>query len=187
MKKVLFCFVLMMAFAIVFSEISPAFAKNSDEENDFTEKFVRIHIRAKSNGSFDQAVKLKVRDNVVNYLSDRLVGVKNKKQALEILEESLTEIKRICDITLYCCGADYTAQVRLGKENFPERDYGGLVLPCDEYDALIITLHSGEGENWWCIAYPPLCFVGGMENPNAPEEITYDSLIVRFVRDLLSK
>jgi len=195
MKKVLSVFVTMIMITVILSSVSPVFAEERSGGNIYvkegnevcTEKYVRIHIRAKSNGEYDQQVKLRVRDSVINYLSQKLDGIETKQKALEILNENLTEIKRICDLTLYRYGADYTAQVMLGKESFPEKQYGELTLPADEYDALIITLHTGEGDNWWCIAYPPLCFIGGKENPDAPEEITYDSLIVRFFKEIMGK
>lgn len=128
-------------------------------EPDVTQEVVRIHIRANSNSQIDQAVKLKVRDSVTEYLTERLEGVNSKAQALETLDASKAEITKIANEVLAKNGFDYKANLYIGKETFPERDYGEYTFPAGEYDSLILNLGTGEGDNWWCVAFPPLCFV----------------------------
>ncbi len=128
-------------------------------EPDLTQEVVRIHIRANSNSQIDQAVKLKVRDSVTEYLTERLEGVNSKAQALETLDASKAEITKIANEVLAQNGFNYGSSVYIGKETFPERDYGEYTFPAGEYDSLILNLGTGEGDNWWCVAFPPLCFV----------------------------
>lgn len=134
-------------------------ALSACDEPDLTQEVVRIHIRANSNSDIDQAVKLKVRDSVTEYLTERLEGVNSKAQALETLDASKAEITKIANEVLAQNGFDYKANIYIGKETFPERDYGEYTFPAGEYDSLILNLGTGEGDNWWCVAFPPLCFV----------------------------
>ncbi|MBO7390523.1 MAG: stage II sporulation protein R, partial [Clostridia bacterium] len=78
------------------------------------------------------------------------------------------------------CGYDYGCRVRLGRESFPTRTYGDLTLKEGVYDAVIVELGSGEGKNWWCVAYPPLCFIAAEET--GKEEVEYRSWIADLFR-----
>ncbi len=151
------------------------------------EDYIRIHIKAKSDGAFDQEVKLRVRDAVVKYLGKKLGFVTNKRQAIEIISKNAGEIKATVDEELKKCGADYLSGVFLSRESFPEKTYGQKVFPAGVYDALTIKLDQGNGANWWCVAYPPLCFIGGRDNPDAPDEIRYESLILKWIERLRNK
>lgn len=129
--------------------------KPSDEET-----YLRIHIRANSNDAVDQSVKYKVKESIVDFMSPALEGVKTKAEAMEILQNNIVAMKSVADATLAQNGYGYRSRVSLRKEEFPARTYGELTLDCGVYDALIIELGSGEGDNWWCVVFPPLCFVG---------------------------
>ncbi len=120
---------------------------------------IRIHIRADSNEEKAQAVKLKVRDRVSEYLEKELDGVTDYSKAYELLEAKLEKLKEISDETLKENGFSYTSRVRLNNEFFPTRSYNDLVVESGYYDALIIELGSGKGDNWWCVIYPPLCYL----------------------------
>lgn len=134
-------------------------ALSACDEPDLTQEVVRIHIRANSNSDIDQAVKLKVRDSVTEYLTEKLEGIETKAQALETLNHIKGDIVDIANAVLAQNGFDYKANIYIGKETFPERDYGEYTFPEGEYDSLILNLGTGEGDNWWCVAFPPLCFV----------------------------
>lgn len=119
---------------------------------------IRIHIRADSNSAADQGVKLKVRDAVTAYLEAEL-DVDDYASAYAGIEKRLDAVKALADGVLEREGFPYRARVRLNNELFPARSYGGLVVESGYYDALIIELGSGQGDNWWCVIYPPLCFL----------------------------
>ena len=129
-------------------------------ENAVHEEYLRIHIRADSNDTVAQAVKYQVKDAVVDYLTPFIAECQNKKQAEDMLNDNLSKIEKVADQVLERAGFDYKSTAKLKEEQFPTRVYGGLELESGIYDALIIELGSGRGDNWWCVVYPPLCFVG---------------------------
>ncbi len=140
--------------------------------------YLRIHIRADSNDGCDQAVKYRVRDEVVDYLTPVVASCESKAQAMQAVAERLPEIERVADGVLQKEGFGYTAKASLTVESFPTRVYGEYVLESGEYTALILRLGRGEGENWWCVVYPPLCFTG--ENINVVYKSKIKELIDRF-------
>lgn len=123
--------------------------------------FLRIHIRADDNSQSAQSVKYIVKDAVVEYLSPFLEDATTKAQAETIVEGQLENLSLLCSRVLKQNGYDYAAVARLNKESFPTRSYGDVTLLAGVYSALIIDLGSGNGDNWWCVVYPPLCFYGG--------------------------
>lgn len=141
---------------------------------------IRIHIRANSNSQEDQAVKLKVRDEVTSFLTQKLEGCKTKQEAMSLLAQNKQTIVKIADLTLKQSNFAYKTSIRLSREHFPERKYDSYVFPEGDYDALIVELGSGKGDNWWCVAFPPLCFV---PNGNSGEKIVYKS----WIKEMLDK
>lgn len=122
---------------------------------------IRIHIRADSNEKKDQEVKLKVRDEITSYLTHKLKGITDRDKAYTTLQSCLPTLKSKADMVLKDNGFDYKSCVRLNNEFFPARMYNNVVVESGYYDALIIELGSGSGDNWWCVIYPPLCYLDG--------------------------
>jgi len=142
-----------------------------------SENILRIHIRANSNGEYDQSVKLKVRDEVIDYIAPLIAECNNCDDVKDTLSLNLSNIEKIADDVLLAEGFQYTSSARICNEYFPSRNYNGEIYPADYYDALIMELGSGEGDNWWCVAYPPLCFVG----EEMGENIQYKSKLVELI------
>ena len=134
---------------------------------------LRIHIRANSNGEGDQAVKILVRDEITRFLEARLEGESDFESAYATVSQSLGEIEEIAEERLRAEGYDYGAKARLNNEYFPTRAYQSVVIESGYYDALIVELGEGKGDNWWCVIYPPLCFVGAEKS----DKIVYRSII----------
>lgn len=172
MKKV---FILITVLAVLLIAINLATA-GKDGDNDVNADYLRIHIRANSNSDADQSVKYEVKAAVVEALTPKLAGVSSKQEAMEIIRENLSLIDEIGTATLEEHGYFYGAKARLCEEDFPTRTYGELTLSGGVYDALIVDLGSGEGDNWWCVVFPPLCFVADGEG----EKVTYKSLIAEW-------
>ncbi len=143
------------------------------------EQFLRIHIRADSNGHNDQEVKYAVKNAVVEYLAPYLSNATTKQKAMQIVQSQLSSIEQVCNQTLQENGFGYHSKVTLCQENFPDRTYDGVTLPQGVYDALIIELGSGAGNNWWCVVYPPLCFVGG--ESNGTNTIVFKSKLLEII------
>lgn len=151
MKKsgITFVFVLIIVLAIFFA------LNNVPEQHT---EYLRIHIRANSNSEIDQSVKYLVKDKAVDYLAPMLSECKTKEQAIKLITDSTDKIECVCESVLKEKGFLYGAKASVKNEKFPTRVYGELTLDGGMYDALIIELGSGKGDNWWCVAFPPLCF-----------------------------
>ena len=143
----------------------------------YTQEYLRIHIRADSNENKAQAVKYLVRDEVVEYLTPLVAEYKTQSEAKAGVETHLQEIERVCQGVLARNGFGYGAKANVQTETFPTRVYEGYTLPAGEYTALIIELGRGEGDNWWCVVYPPLCFTA----PTTGKNVVYKSKIAEII------
>lgn len=122
-------------------------------------EFIRFHVIAHSDSPFDQAVKLKVRDKVLEYLSPKLEGASSAVGAREVIVRHRETIIRIADQVLAENGVGYRAGLEVGVYDFPLKVYGSLIVPAGKYEAVRITLGEAQGKNWWCVLFPPLCFI----------------------------
>lgn len=139
------------------------------------EDVVRLHILANSNSEADQDVKLKVRDALletnVSILSDNVT----KENAKEHFENSKEILLKTAEETLKENGFDYNVKITLQEEYFETRAYDNLIFPAGQYTALKVVLGDGEGKNWWCVMFPPLCVpaADGLEtNENTADYLT---------------
>lgn len=123
------------------------------------EGLIRLHIIANSDSPADQAVKYKVRDAVTAYLAPRLEGVASPAAARQIVADNRSQLLAVARQTLDANGASYPASLEIGYFDFPLRTYGSLVLPPGRYEAVRILLGDAAGQNWWCVLFPPLCFI----------------------------
>ncbi len=121
------------------------------------EGLIRFHVVANSNSERDQTVKLQVRDAVLESLQEDLKRMTDMDAAKTYLTEALPKIQRIANETLAALGYDGEAVVSLCREAFDTRIYDTFALPSGIYESLRITIGSGEGKNWWCVAFPTLC------------------------------
>lgn len=142
------------------------------------EDILRIHIRANSNSEVDQGVKYKVRDSVIDFITPLIAECNNCDEVKYVLGENLDNIAAVADGVLQSNGFEYVSRASIRNEYFPTRSYGDNVYPADYYDALIVELGTGTGDNWWCVAYPPLCFVGDNVGGNA---FRYKSKLVELI------
>ena len=120
---------------------------------------IRFHVIANSDTVYDQSVKLKVRDRVLDTVQPLLKNAENAEEAGEILKENKDRITETANKVLKEENCDYTAETTLGTSLFPTKSYGDLTLAAGKYKACRIILGDGRGKNWWCVLYPPLCFV----------------------------
>lgn len=130
--------------------------ENFDTDPVYSSVF-RLHIRANSDGKEDQAAKLAVRDALLPLTAELFADCRDLSDAIKLANEESRAITEHINSTLAELGEDYGARVSIGKEVFSERNYGGEVYPAGEYNALIVTLGEGKGENWWCVLFPSLC------------------------------
>ena len=147
-----------------------------------SQEYFRIHIRANSNSSEDQNVKYVVKDAVVDYLILLLSEVETKNEAEEVLNDNLNNIEDVANSILLQNGFSYKSKAYISFEEFPTREYDDLVLEEGFYDALILALGTGTGDNWWCVVYPPFCF---LESKNS-ENYVYISKIWEIINNIIN-
>jgi stage II sporulation protein R len=123
------------------------------------DRLLRLHVRANSDSEMDQALKIKVRDAVLGILDHHLSEAGDADAAEENIESAMAEVLLAAGATVAAAGFDYPVSATLGSVNFPTRLYGDQIYRAGTYRALQIYLGEGRGENWWCVLFPPLCFV----------------------------
>ena len=146
--------------------------------SDNNDSVLRIHIRANSNCQDDQEIKMKVKDEVVRLITPLIADCNNSNEVKNALGNNINLIKKTTNEVLKNNDFNYGCSVKINNEYFPSRDYDNKIFPADYYDALIIELGSGEGDNWWCVAYPPLCFVG---EDLGTDQIKYRSKLIELI------
>ena len=166
MKKYIIIFLVVIVVVITL-------ASGVKVENEY--EYLRIHIRANSNLEVDQAVKYEIKDQIVDFLVPYLADCQTKEQSQNIINQNLKQIEQIANSALKQKNFSYTSKASIKNEYFPTRVYDDLVLESGNYDALIVELGSAEGDNWWCVVYPPLCFV------SSNSKIVYKSKIVEII------
>ncbi|MBP5177874.1 MAG: stage II sporulation protein R [Clostridia bacterium] len=137
-------------------------------------EYLRIHIRANSNLEADQSIKYEIKDLVVAYFTPLVKSIRTKAEAKAVFEKEKSNVNGLIDGFLRSKGFEYTANTVIDNEYFPTRMYEDLTLDAGYYDAVVIRLGKAEGDNWWCVVYPPLCFTG--------EGVTYKSIVYEYLR-----
>lgn len=144
-------------FAIICAAFLIAFSRADAAQNRISNSLTRFHVIANSDLPWDQELKLKVRDAVVQYAESITRTANNKTQAETALREHLHDFERIANAVLQKEGANYMADAAFSHRYFPTKAYAGFRLPAGDYDAVSITLGDGQGRNFWCVLFPPLC------------------------------
>lgn len=177
MKKILaglFIIVLVAATVVFVTKLGGQTASAETE-------YLRIHVRANSNEQVDQSVKYLVKDEVVKFITPYAAQCTDKAAAIEVIGGILGGIEDVCDRVLKENGFSYTSRASIRAEQFPTRVYGDLTLESGIYDALIIELGTGTGDNWWCVIYPPLCFT------SATADVEYRSAILDIINKFFKR
>ena len=162
-KTRLFCFVLFWTLAISF-----VLSYFDTAKADIRESVVRLHIIANSNSDADQSVKLKVRDRILKDGKNIFSSSKTSAETLCLLNENKAYIEKIAEDELLKNGFSDKVSVNVGEFSFPQKNYSKFSFPSGTYNAVRVEIGDARGKNWWCVMYPPLCFVQGVAK--IPEE-----------------
>lgn len=136
-----------------------AIGNNVGEEcRDLMDVILRFHVKANSNSDEDLAIKYAVRDAIIYSYQDVLQGDMTRQEVMEYLGDNLENIKLLAEDTIESLGYTYPVRVYLSNDYFPMRQYGELVFPAGYYDALRVDIGEAQGENFWCILYPMMCY-----------------------------
>lgn len=132
----------------------------TESVNDgLADSIIRLHVVANSDSAADQELKRNVRDAVLAYVQGVVKESGNIVETESIIKENILNISAAARKTVTDSGSDYTVKTELGKYPFPTKAYGDIILPPGVYQALRVVIGKGEGSNWWCVLFPPLCFV----------------------------
>lgn len=161
--------------------------------NSFTnEDFIRFHVIANSDSDEDQALKLKVRDRLVEYVNDGLrrevmhqsdgsgqTAEFDIEQTRDYIESHIDAIQKKAEEIVRSEGSQYEVTAELGVCWIPEKSYGSLSFPAGNYEALNVTIGEGNGQNWWCVLYPPLCLIDteSDERDQNADDVLKDSIM----------
>ena len=132
------------------------FALARQQEN-ISNKLIRLHVVAHSDGEDDQALKLRVRDAVLDALAAPMSGVASRSDGLRVIGDNLAAAEDVALREIAASGYEYGVAALLTRENFPTRAYDTFTLPAGAYETLRVVIGDGAGQNWWCVIYPPLC------------------------------
>lgn len=174
MKKLkierVFVILILLSIFILISAISYVDAVS----NNIADSVFRLHVIANSDSKEDQELKLKVRDELLSYMNIISKDSTNKQETMKIAKEHKEEFKKIAEKVIEENGYNYTVNVQVGKADFPTKYYGDITLPAGTYDALKVQIGDAKGQNWWCVMFPPLCFVDvstGIVPENSKQEL----------------
>jgi stage II sporulation protein R len=159
MKKIIYGFICVSIIAVLFTNGYLIKGQDSSIQGSLSNKLIRFHVIANSDNAVDQALKLKVRDEVLEYISPKLKGSKTIEESREIIKSNDEAIKNIAQEVVEKSGYKYVIATELSKQKFPVKTYGNITLPQGEYEAYRILIGNGSGQNWWCVMFPPLCFI----------------------------
>lgn len=134
-------------------------------QDELADKVVRLHVLANSDSEEDQALKLRVRDVVLERATAILEQSADRREAESRLRGQLLELERIAREEILASGYDYPVTAELQNTDFPTKEYDGFTLPAGEYLALRIMIGEGQGQNWWCVVFPPLCTAASADVP----------------------
>ena len=152
-------FSLIAVMSIMSISISGEVKKISTASEDYKNKLIRFHVIANSDSDEDQNLKLKVRDAVIDYLQPKLELSNSVEESESIIKSEYKELENISKNIILENGYKYDVSVGIDYSTFPTKQYSNVVLPAGEYKALRIIIGEGKGKNWWCVMFPPLCFV----------------------------
>lgn len=123
------------------------------------ENLIRLHVLANSDSEADQALKRAVRDAILEEVTPLFTGASSRQEAEERIHEAMPAIQAAAATVIAAAGQSYPVSAELGQYEFPGKAYGALWVPAGEYTALRVLIGEAEGANWWCVLFPPMCFV----------------------------
>lgn len=159
MKKFIFNRYVLVTFLLLLFIFISSISYATNVSKHLQDSVFRLHVIANSDEDFDQNLKYKVRDNVIEYMKGICNEGATKEDYIKLAKDNLETIKQIAKNTVLENGYNYDINVSIGDFEFPTKSYGDVSLPAGIYNALRIEIGDAVGQNWWCVMFPPLCFV----------------------------
>jgi stage II sporulation protein R len=163
-SKKIFISAIFVALAILVAYSAEAYGDLSEIKG----KVIRLHVLANSDSLQDQELKNKVRNKIISIFNEEFEGISHKPDSSNLIVEKLSQIRDEAEKIIKEEGYDYDVDVYYGNYKFPRKAYEEIVLPEGYYDALKIEIGRAEGSNWWCVMFPPMCFVDFGKDQDSP-------------------
>lgn len=151
-------FIIVLFLLILFIFVS-AISYVSAVSNNISNSVFRLHVIANSDSKEDQNLKYIVRDELIEYMNNIAKDCSSKEEVISIAKNNISNFENIARKTIEENGYNYNITVEIGNFDFPTKSYGDITLPAGSYDSLRVKIGKAEGQNWWCVMFPPLCFV----------------------------
>ena len=149
--------ILVLLFGIFITLSASSYAK--EVSSDLSSSVFRLHVIANSDSKEDQDLKYKVRDALISYMNSLSTDLSNKQEVINISKKNISNFKEIALSVIHDNGYNYDVNIEIGNFEFPTKTYGDISLPAGYYDAIKVKIGNANGQNWWCVMFPPLCFV----------------------------
>ena len=185
MKKILNLFknskvkmVIILSFLLFLYTSICAISYAQNISTDIADSVFRLHVIANSDSEEDQDLKYIVRDRLLEYMNEICANCTTKQEAINLVTENQNQFKQIAIDTIREQGYSYDVNIEIGNFEFPTKQYGDISLPAGFYDALKVEIGNANGQNWWCVMFPPLCFVDISSGvvPEESKELMQDNL-----------
>lgn len=135
----------------------------ANQGEPLSQSVLRLHVIANSDDPADQALKLAVKDDIVAMMKQEFSGIDDVSEARQMAQQDLTRIKAAAEAKIRAKGYDYPVEVMVGEYDFPTKSYGNMIFPAGKYQAVRVIIGAGQGKNWWCVLFPPLCLVSSTD------------------------
>jgi len=157
MKYKIISFIIMTFF--IFGLLMNLHINNETVLGDIKDKIIRLHVVANSDSPEDQAIKLRIRDAIIKELEPKLENMKSQEEVKNLISANMDNLISAAEEEMARIGKSYPIDIELGTYEFPTKVYGDLTFPAGSYQALNVKIGEAKGKNWWCVMFPPLCFV----------------------------
>ncbi len=157
-NKKLNCIILLSILLCVYTFLC-AYSYVYAVSNNISDSVFRLHVIANSDSEEDQHLKYLVRDGLIDYMNSICSNCNSKAEVIELAENNKEQFKNIALNIIHKQGYNYDVNINIGNFEFPTKTYGDISLPSGYYDALRVEIGNASGQNWWCVMFPPLCFI----------------------------
>ena len=173
LKRFIIVFLLLITYIII-----SAISYVSAVSNNISNSVFRLHVIANSDSCEDQNLKYLVRNELINYMNSLTQNISSKELAIEIAKQHKDDFYKIAKQTIINNGFNYDVNIEIGNFFFPTKNYGDISFPSGYYDSIKVEIGNAAGQNWWCVMFPPLCFVDMSTGivPNESKDLIQDNL-----------
>lgn len=150
---------LILIFVLILFLVLSAYSYASEVNQNLSDNVFRLHVIANSDSKEDQDLKYKVRDKLIEYMKSITYNIESKEEVINIAYNNIENFQKIAEQVIKENGFNYPVKIEIGNFSFPTKTYGDISFPSGFYDALKVEIGNASGQNWWCVMFPPLCFV----------------------------